>query len=91
MARVHVKMFATVREAAGVPSAQVEASDTEDLFSKLGESFGPRLSRLLDEARLDPERLVILLNGKNLGRGRAGPVKLTQGDEIAIFPPVSGG
>ena len=91
MARVLVKMFATVREAAGVPSAQLEASDPDELVSKLGESFGPRLSRLLDEAKSDPERLVILLNGKNLARSRARPLRLADGDEIAIFPPVSGG
>lgn len=84
-------MFATFREAAGVPSAQLEACDTEELFSKLGDSFGPKLSRLLDEASSDPERLVILLNGKNLRRSRHHPAKLTEGDEISIFPPVSGG
>jgi MoaD family protein len=91
MARVSVKMFATVREAAGAPSAQLVASDTEELFSKLKDSFGPKLSRLLDEAISDPERLVILLNGKNLVRSRDRPLRLADGDEIAIFPPVSGG
>ena len=91
MVRVSVKMFATVREAAGVPSIQLEADDIEDLFRKLGESLGPKLSRLLDEAVSDPERLVILLNGRNLARSRAHPLRLTDNDEVAIFPPVSGG
>jgi len=91
MADVSVKMFATVREAAGVPFVQVEACDIEELFQKLRKSFGPKLSKLLDEADSDPERLVILLNGRNLARSRAHPLTLADGDEIAIFPPVSGG
>ena len=91
MARVSVMMFATVREAAGVPSAQLEAHDLEELFSKLGESFGPKLSRLLAEANSDPERLVILLNGKSLGRSHVRDTRFSDGDEVAIFPPVSGG
>jgi len=91
MARVSVKMFATVREAAGTPSAQLEAVDVEDLLQKLRKSFGPRFASLLKEADSDPEGLVMLLNGRNVSRSRTRPVKLTDGDEIAIFPPVSGG
>jgi len=91
MARVSVKMFATVREAAGTPSARLEAQDIEDLLEKLGKCFGHKLSRLLDESDSDPERLVMLLNGRNIARSRPNPVKLTDGDEVAIFPPVSGG
>lgn len=91
MARVCVKMFATVREASGSPSAQFDASDLDELLSKLGDRFGTKLSRLLIEAKSDPERIIILLNGRNLNAVRARDAKLADGDEIAIFPPVSGG
>jgi len=91
MARIVVRMFATVREAAGVPSAVVDASDLDELFMKLGDSFGTGLSELLRDAKSDPERLVVLLNGKNIGLSRTRRARLSDGDEIAIFPPVSGG
>lgn len=91
MARVTVRLFATVREAAGTASIQFEASDTQELVSKMRASFGREFSRMLDDADDDPDKLVVLLNGRNLGRALGKAVKLADGDELAMFPPVSGG
>jgi len=84
-------MFATVREASGASSAHLEASDMSELLSLLGMMYGEKLSSLLERAKKDPEGLVILLNGKNLGRTGLVSQRLVDGDEVAIFPPVSGG
>ena len=91
MAKVSVRMFATVREASGASSVCVEASSMTELFSRLGRMYGTEFSMLLDRTKKDPEGLVILLNGRNLDRRRLLSQGLIDGDEVAIFPPVSGG
>ncbi len=91
MARVSVKMFATVREAAGMQECALEADNLADLISKLRSSLGPALSKILDQLDSYPEGLVILVNGLNVNRGSRMTVKLRDGDDVAVFPPVSGG
>lgn len=91
MARVTVKLFATIREAAGTDSVRVEAENSSEILDLLKAMFGSRLSRLLDNLDSDPDRIVILINGRNPGRPLALSQRLSDGDEVAIFPPVSGG
>jgi MoaD family protein len=91
MARISVKMFATVREAAGTSECVLEADDLADLVSKMRRNLGPALSRIIDELDSDPEALVILINGLNVERRNRTTVKLRDGDDVAVFPPVSGG
>jgi MoaD family protein len=91
MARVNVKMFATVRESAGVSECSVDASDIDDLLSVLSGLLGQEFSEVVARARKDPDGLVVLLNGRNVRPGSESEVRLADGDEVSIFPPVSGG
>jgi len=91
MARVTVKMFATVREAARTPECVAEADTVSDLIETLRLRFGREFSKAVDEAGRDPDRLVVLVNGENAGIARRGCITLRDGDEVALFPPVSGG
>lgn len=91
MARVTVNMYATIREAAGVQSIELDATDLNSLFLRLRDRFGPPISTILERAKSDPETLVILLNGQNIGPRRSRSMRFSDGDEVAIFPPVSGG
>jgi MoaD family protein len=91
MAKIRVRMFATVREAACTSEWSVDARDLPDLLDKLGVKFGDKLDAMLKESYKDPDQLVILVNGKNARPGRSSSVALVDGDEVAIFPPVSGG
>jgi molybdopterin synthase sulfur carrier subunit len=91
MARVIVKMFATVREAAGTDSVQVEAENVLELLENLKSMFGSRFARTVSDLGSDQDRFVILINGRNPGRASVMSHDLSEGDEVAIFPPVSGG
>lgn len=91
MAKVTVKMFATVSEAAGIDIIKLEAKDVSDILKRLGETQGPAFRRLLNELASDPDKIVILINGRNPGYPRAIVQTLSDGDEVALFPPVSGG
>jgi molybdopterin synthase sulfur carrier subunit len=91
MARVKVRMFATVREAAGTAEVELDASTLEGLLEELGRRFGRRMAKVLSGADGDYDRLVVLVNGRNVRRGRDEDTGLEDGDEVALFPPVSGG
>jgi sulfur-carrier protein len=78
---VRVRLFAAVREAAGVAEVEVPPGTLGSVLADLSERFGERFSAVLDYAsvRVDGER-----------RGDpATPVP--DGAELAVLPPFSGG
>ena len=91
MAKVTVKMFATIREAAATSEIEVEANSLGEVLTVLKTIFGRRMRAILEQAEKDPDRIVVLVNGINVSsRGSAGAI-LRDGDEVSVFPPVSGG
>ena len=75
--RVAVKLFAALREQAGVREREIELTDgarVDDVWPALG----------LGE---EPRGLVYAVNRAYVGRDAA----LADGDEVALIPPVSGG
>lgn len=91
MARVKVRMFATVREAAGVSEVELEASTVKELLRTLVLEFGNGMAMSISGAEQGSDRLVILVNGRNVQLTRGRDILLDDGDDIALFPPVSGG
>jgi|BarGraNGADG00211_3_1021988.scaffolds.fasta_scaffold09480_3 MoaD family protein, archaeal len=90
MGLVSVRLFANLREIVGNPRLVFEASTIRDVLMTL-RSEHPALQPLLcDDGEVRPY-ITILINGKNIRDMEALATILSDGDEVAIFPPVSGG
>jgi molybdopterin synthase sulfur carrier subunit len=88
---MRVSFHATIREVAGVPWTDVEADDIPSLLLALRNKFGERLYALIAKDGGLRDDIVVLINGQNIGQSGGIEVKMTPDDEVAIFPPVSGG
>ena len=75
-----VKFFAGAREAAGTSAVDVEAGSVQEALDAATALFGSRLKSMIDISR-------IWLNGEPADLSS----NVSDGDEIAILPPVSGG
>jgi len=86
-----VSFHATIREVTGVTETDVEADDIPSLLLALRDRFGERLYRLIAKDGRLRDDVVILVNGQNIRHSGGIEAKMTPDDEVAIFPPVSGG
>jgi molybdopterin converting factor subunit 1 len=80
--RVRVRLFASLREAAGRSDLDLELpgpATAEDVWRRLAESFPVLASRR--------ESLAASVNRRYASFGQA----LAEGDEVVFIPPVSGG
>lgn len=89
MATVKVRFFATFREVTGCLEASVEASDVSELLEHLVARFGEGFGRLVHDGSSD--ETVIMVNGRNMSQLQGPRTALADGDEVALFPPISGG
>lgn len=89
MAAVTVRLYADLREAAGREVVRVTADTVDAVLDELSSSC-PGLSRPLARARSSPDLIVVLVNGRTVRRD-GWSAGLSDGDELALFPPVSGG
>jgi sulfur-carrier protein len=97
MAEVKVKLFANLREAAGTSEILLSEERVSDVLLSLIENY-PGLKDLIFEK---PEGVVqtpvlcrsinVLINGNNVRHLEGLDTSLSNGDEVAVLPPVSGG
>jgi sulfur-carrier protein len=90
MGLVSVRLFANLREIVGQPRVVLEANTIREVLTAL-RSEHPALQPLLCEDGEVRPYITILVNGKNIRDMEALATILSDGDEVAIFPPVSGG
>lgn len=90
MARITVRMYATLRDASGESERQLDADSLDQVLDILADTYGGKMREVLQKLS-GSDGLVVLLNGKNVAPGALDRVSLRDGDEVAIFPPVSGG
>lgn len=88
-----MKFFASVREATGIKSKEMDAETIEGLLESLKITFGDRFT----DTVIDPEtgRLKqfysCMVNGKRIELLDGYETKLSENDSVALFPPVGGG
>jgi sulfur-carrier protein len=86
-----ISFHATIRDAAGASEAEVDAASVRELLDRLREIFGAKMFDLLVDKGNLREDVVILVNGRNILLCGGIDANLSPGDDVAIFPPVSGG
>ena len=82
MAAVRLRLFAAAREAAGIGSDQIEAATVGEVLDIARSRYGAQFAAVLTSSR-------VWLDGDEPSAGDATPV--TDGAEVAVLPPVSGG
>jgi molybdopterin synthase sulfur carrier subunit len=82
---IEIKYFARFREELGTDSEQIDASLVDTVEALLGQlrARGDAWSRLFAE----DQRVMMAVNQELVDRARP----LVDGDEVALFPPVTGG
>jgi sulfur-carrier protein len=90
MPKIKVKFFANFREFTKTSELEIEGDTIREIFEKICNKF-PGLDKILfTDGKLQPY-VNIFLNGGNILESDGLVKYLQKGDEIAIFPPVSGG
>lgn len=79
-----VRLFAALREAAGVSSDEIDASTVGELLKQARKKYGSGFTEALEFAS-------VAVNGEGIGRLRGEETEISADDEVALLPPVSGG
>jgi len=78
--RIHVLLFAALRELAGASRLEADAPDVGSLLDELAAKYGSEFERIVRSG-------TVLVDGERAERERP----LSANDEVALLPPVSGG
>ncbi len=90
MSQVNVRLFANIREIVGSSEVSLSVGSIEELLDSLVAMCPALRGVLFDDGELRPY-ITVLVNGRNIRDGDGTRTALAEGDEVAIFPPVSGG
>src|SRR5659263_106073 len=90
MSKIKVRFFANFREFTKTSELGIEGDTVREILEKICEKFKGLEKILFKDRKLQPY-VNIFLNGENLPGSDGLDKSLREGDEIAIFPPVSGG
>lgn len=81
---VEVKLYASLRAAAGEKKFFTEAPSVKVLLRQAAERYGNEFALKLKVA-------TILVNGKNIAHLKWKNTRLQDGDVVSLFPPLAGG
>ncbi|HAF68198.1 MAG TPA: molybdopterin synthase sulfur carrier subunit [Acidimicrobiaceae bacterium] len=80
MAKVTLRLFAGAREIAGAGTMSYQANTVQDLLTQAQNDLGDEFTRILSISR-------VWINGEPAEED----LPISDGDEVAVLPPVSGG
>jgi MoaD family protein len=75
-----LRLFASAREAAGTSRDEIPGSTVDEVLAEAARRYGSSFAEVVATSR-------VLCNGEPV----TGDAAVTDGDEIAVLPPVSGG
>lgn len=90
--KVTVRMFTSLRALTGVRETQLEADDVQEVIDVLGKEYGDKFTKMV----LEPDGSLksyfhVLVNGRHVRLQQGLQTSLSEGDVVAIFPPIGGG
>jgi len=91
--RMEWKLFADLAEIAGGRTVEVEASPGDtvgDALDALLDAHPDLRERVLEDGEV-ADHINVLRNGQSVRNDEGVATTLESGDELALFPPVSGG
>lgn len=91
MAKVMVKVYATIREKFPQGSVEIEGNTLIEALRNLAEQFPEIKEEILDDSLKLKDTYIYLVNGRNSAFLQGEKTILKNGDKISIFPPVAGG
>ncbi|MFX0169100.1 MAG: ubiquitin-like small modifier protein 1 [Candidatus Hodarchaeota archaeon] len=90
--KVTVRMFTSLRALTGTRETELEASDVQEVIDILGNRFGEKFNQMLLEPDGSLKRYFhVLVNGRHIRLQQGLQTCLSDGDVVAIFPPIGGG
>ncbi|MDD1667829.1 MAG: MoaD family protein [Methanomicrobiales archaeon] len=91
--KARVRFFARFRELLGAEVIAEPAPGTSflTLIRDVTRGNGEGHDAVFDEGGAFREHVILMRNGKRIEATDAGETMIADGDEIAVFPPVSGG
>lgn len=90
MAKVTVKLFANLREQAGQAKLEINGEDLREVLNLLVEKYDGLGNLIFDNGGFHPF-IHVMVNGISVKDKDGLDTVLHDEDEIALFPPVSGG
>jgi molybdopterin synthase sulfur carrier subunit len=90
MPKIKVRLFANFREFTKTGELEMEGITIRDILEQICKKFHGLEKMMFKDGKLNPY-VNIFLNGGNVLESDGLESSLKAGDEIAIFPPVSGG
>jgi len=82
-----IKLFANLRKAAGEKEVSVTGASVGGVLSELVKRYPALVEHLLENGQIRPH-VIITINGNPITDAN---VAVTEQDQIAIFPPITGG
>jgi MoaD family protein len=82
-----VKLFANLRNVAGIKTVSVKGASIREVVSGLIKQYPAIAIYLIENGQLRP-KVIITINGQPTNDM---DTRLTEQDEMAIFPPIGGG